>query len=122
MVARNSNLLFGIFLTAFDLRRLRKGDDLLETYTSVQVDEIEGILNSTIIDMIMKMSDATFRPFFIRLVQWTSKGLPKTDIKGIVHRTNAVFTFFLKFSESLKVFYWSGCWFTVARTDLYHSL
>ncbi|KAK5128781.1 hypothetical protein LTR85_000114 [Meristemomyces frigidus] len=85
-VTKNAQTLFIVLLNALDLRRTTsEGED---DYT-----EIFALVDRIALDVTLKLNDATFRPFFIRLVEWATAGLPKKDTKGRVLRATSLYSF-----------------------------
>lgn len=98
-VAKNITPLSAIFLGAFDLRRLEneKGHT-----NGNKLAELEDAINDVALKMVYKLNDAAFRPIFSQLIEWSSSGLPKSDILGTVLRQQSVCGFLHKFFDSLK--------------------
>lgn len=94
-VTKNAQTLYTVLLNAMDLRRAKADEE--DDYTEVfaQVDIIA-------LDMTLKLNDATFRPFFIRLVEWATAGLPKKDARGRVLRATSLYSFAHVLFEQLK--------------------
>lgn len=93
-----SQVLFAVILQAFDLRRdipsdQNGDDDTASTY---------HLVNGVALDMTLKLNDATFRPFFIRLVEWALNTLPKSDAEGRRLRATSLYSFALALFEQLK--------------------
>jgi U3 small nucleolar RNA-associated protein 10 len=72
------------------------------------VDRVEVIYNEVAISVILKLNDATFRPFFIRLVEWAT-ALPDKDVTGRTSRATVLYKFLTALFGKLKV----------CRTDMY---
>ncbi|KAK3678783.1 snoRNA-binding rRNA-processing protein utp10 [Recurvomyces mirabilis] len=92
----NSAALFGILLKAFDLRRTKTTTDD-QDYTTIftKIDTIA-------LETVLKLDDKTFRPFFIRLVDWSSTGLPKKDPPGRLLRATSLYSFAHRFFDQLQ--------------------
>ncbi|KAL1304560.1 hypothetical protein AAFC00_003536 [Neodothiora populina] len=93
--------LFSILTKSFDLRRqsaLLQGGAL----SDAEVIGLEEQRNNLTLDAIMKLNDATFRPFFMRLVTWAAEGLPKKDQPGRLLRLTSLYSFLGRFFEALK--------------------
>lgn len=103
VIVNNSSTLTGIFLRAFDLRRIQFSPRTEESYDNDEVEVAETAVNGVAIKMIYKMNDTTFRPLFTRLLQWASTSLPKSDKKGRRLRLTTLFTFLEAFFDTLKV-------------------
>jgi len=54
------------------------------------------------LESIMKLNDTTFRPFFVRLVEWTSETVSQPDTEGRNLRGISFFGFLHRFFENLK--------------------
>ncbi|KAK5129471.1 hypothetical protein LTR08_003231 [Meristemomyces frigidus] len=94
-VTSNAQMLFTFLLKAFDLRRaVSHGED---DYT-----EVFTVVDRIALDVTLKLNDATFRPFFIRLVEWTTTGLSKKDAKGRILRAASLYSFAHLLFEQLK--------------------
>lgn len=102
-IVENKSQLFHIILQAFDFRRVQQADGLHEQYTDTQVEQIEQRVTEAVIAMILKLNDASFRPLFVQLVEWTVKKLPKTDTDGRTLRAISFYRFLCAFFERLKV-------------------
>ncbi|KAJ9664087.1 snoRNA-binding rRNA-processing protein utp10 [Coniosporium apollinis] len=98
----NAQTLFSLFLKAFDLRRTREVDGFAEEYDDSVLAAAEHLINEAAIAMTMKLNDAVFRPFFVRLVDWASKSLPKKDVKGRHLRATSLFVFLGTLFDKLK--------------------
>lgn len=98
-VVKNVSPLSAIFLCGFDLRRLEnaKGDT-----DANKLAELEDAMNDVALKMVYKLNDAAFRPIFSQLIEWSSSGLPKSDVLGTVLRQQSVFGFLHKFFDNLK--------------------
>lgn len=103
VLIKNASVLFSILNKSFDLRRLLSQQP--QSPDNGQLATIETQRDGLTLDAIMRLNDATFRPFFTRLVSWAGEGLPKKDQTGRVLRLISVYGFLARFFESLKV----GC-------------
>ncbi|KAF2843578.1 hypothetical protein M501DRAFT_994555 [Patellaria atrata CBS 101060] len=101
-IVKNSQILFSFLLNAFDFRRLREAQGLVKFYSDSDIEHVEKELCDVAITMTMKLNDASFRPFFIRMVEWASKGLPKKDHRGRSLRLTSLFVFLDTFFYRLK--------------------
>jgi U3 small nucleolar RNA-associated protein 10 len=89
-IIRNSPALFEILMTGFDLRRNTAAGGIKYEYDNDELEQIENLLIQVTTGMTLKLNDATFRPFFTRLVEW-AKALPKKDTTGRIARATALF-------------------------------
>ena len=96
-ITANSRLLFDILLGVFDLRRHFHQDGDRENHS-----DLFDLVDKTALDTTLKLSDATFRPFFTRLVEWATTSLPKKDEDGRVLRTMSLYSFSLTLFDQLK--------------------
>ena len=103
VIAKHSETLGDLFLKMFDLRRIQLSIPTEDSYDKKEVDGIEVAINEIAIIMIYKLNDATFRPLFLRLSDWTRSVTSIKDEQGRVHRQTTWFTFLMKFFETLKV-------------------
>jgi U3 small nucleolar RNA-associated protein 10 len=103
-IVKNSSSLFELLLKALDHRRLALSrDSMLDiAYTSEEIDNLENVYSDVAITMIMKLNDVTFRPFFARLVEWTT-ALSSKDKSGKTLRATALYRFLTTLFERLKV-------------------
>lgn len=100
-IAKNAALLGQILTKAFDLRRQKHTDDISNADLD-HIASIETVLNEKTLRMIYKLNDASFRPIFIQLVEWTSQGLAKSDKTGKALRQYSIYGFFQAFFDNLK--------------------
>ncbi|KAF2085551.1 hypothetical protein K490DRAFT_75160 [Saccharata proteae CBS 121410] len=100
VVIKSAQTLFKFFLKAFDLRRTCKGQSAQE-YDAAAIDELEQQINDAALVMIMKLNDASFRPFFVHVIEWVSS-LPKKDATGRALRATSLFVFLETFFGKLK--------------------
>ena len=63
--AAHSNDIFTFLLGLLDLRRQRLS-------TVPRQDELDHAVLSTLLDLVMKLSEAKFKPLFLRLLEWVS--------------------------------------------------
>ncbi|EME85551.1 uncharacterized protein MYCFIDRAFT_41337 [Pseudocercospora fijiensis CIRAD86] len=93
-VSKNFQVLSELLLQAHDLRRILTESDAENDTTS-----LSELVNSTTMDTVLKLNDATFRPFFVRFNEWSSarKGELATTL-----RKTSFFSFALAFFEQLK--------------------
>jgi U3 small nucleolar RNA-associated protein 10 len=102
-VAENTGTLFNIVLQALDFRRMLQVEGKNDHYDEAQIQKIEQQIIDAIVAMILKLNDATFRPLFIKLVEWMSKKLPKSDVTGRTLRGISFYRFVGALFERLKV-------------------
>jgi U3 small nucleolar RNA-associated protein 10 len=101
VVVKNSPAIFELLLRAFDHRRLTATNDE-EQYNPEAVDRVESIYNDFAISVILKLNDATFRPFFVRLVEWATS-LSTKEVRGRALRATVLYKFLTVLFGRLKV-------------------
>ncbi|CAG8401998.1 unnamed protein product [Penicillium salamii] len=101
-IAKNIGTLTKILFKAFDLRReqIALGDKAV--FESSAIDEAESALNEVTIKMIYKLNDSTFRPIFLRFVEWATTGAPKKDEQAQVSRLTTFYKFLEVFFGTLQ--------------------
>jgi U3 small nucleolar RNA-associated protein 10 len=100
-VVKNSPAIFELLLKVFDHRRLAATLDP-DTYNPTEIDRLESIYNDVAITVILKLNDATFRPFFIRLTEWATS-LPAKEVRGRTLRATVLYKFLTVLFGRLKV-------------------
>jgi U3 small nucleolar RNA-associated protein 10 len=118
VVVKNSPAIFELLLKAFDHRRLVATSDE-EQYISEAIDRIESIYNDVAISVILKLNDATFRPFFVRLVEWVTL-LPAKDIRGRALRATVLYKSLTVLFGRLKVRFYHLCAATLLTSYISH--
>ena len=103
VIVKHSQVLGDFFLKAFDLRRAHSSSQLGCSYTEDEIAKIEGAINDSAIAMVYKLNDATFRPYFTRALDWATTLPDRKDSKGKTLRRTTLYTFLLKFFDTLKV-------------------
>lgn len=98
---KQAPVLFSVLTKSFDMRRQLTLQSAVVGET--EMTSLEEQRDSLTLDAIMRLNDATFRPFFMRLVQWAAEGLPKSDLSGRVLRLTSLYKFLARFFETLKV-------------------
>ena len=99
-MSKNTTILTGILLKAFDLRRIRHGESSQAELK--EIGDVEKSVNEKALKMIYKLNDASFRPIFTQLVEWSGTGLSKADKAGKALRQYSVYGFLEEFFSSLK--------------------
>lgn len=102
-IVGNSTTLSGIFMGAFDLRRIVSTAQIENDYDDEEIEMVETAIGDVAIKMVYKLNDATFRPLFASLLEWASTGLPKRDKQGQRLRLTSLFAFLQIFFGGLKV-------------------
>lgn len=88
-------------LKVFDLRRLIVADGETGDAVLARLTQLENSVNEKVLKMIYKLNDATFRPVFVQLIEWSSTGL-KGDSVGLSSRRYSVYGFLQSFFDNLK--------------------
>ena len=97
-ISQNARLVFTILLDAFDLRRTHYAQKEEESQRSDIFESVDKIA----LDVTLKLSDATFRPFYITLVEWATKDLTDNNkVEGQVLRLISLYSFSLTLFEQL---------------------
>ena len=103
MIVQHSETLGGLFLKMFDLRYIQLSPPTENSYDSKEIDEVEAAVNEAAVAMIYKLNDATFRPIFMRISDWSKSATSKKDGKGRLHRQTTWYAFLVQFFQTFKV-------------------
>ena len=103
MIVKYSETLGGLFLKMFDLRYIQLSPPTENSYNAEEIDEVEAAVNEAAIAMIYKLNDATFRPLFMRISNWSNSATSKKDGESRLHRQTTWFGFLVQFFQTLKV-------------------
>lgn len=101
-VSKNSSILATIITQVLDLRRQKTAKSAVNEAELRQIDAIEANVYEKALKMIYKLNDASFRPIFIQMMEWTSLDLSKSDEAGLRARQYSVFGFLETFFDTLK--------------------
>lgn len=99
-IRKNITPLSNVFLSAFDFRRQEFEKGPVNSAAASRITEVEGSVNEVALRMVHKLNDATFRPIFSHLVEWTTS-LPASDAQGRNRRSQSVYSFLLAFFSQL---------------------
>ncbi|KAJ5082985.1 U3 small nucleolar RNA-associated protein 10 [Penicillium argentinense] len=102
VVVNNVNVLSKILFKAFDLRRGQTAAGDAANFDNSDLDEVETSLNDVTIKMIYKLNDSTFRPLFLKFVEWATTGAPKKDEQGQLSRLTTFYKFLQVFFGTLR--------------------
>ena len=102
-IAQHSETLGGLFLRMFDLRRIQLSPLTGYSYEIAEIEWVEDIVNDCAVSMVCKLNDITFRPMFLRMLEWTTCLTSKMDMKATIHRQTTWYKFLIKFFGTLKV-------------------
>lgn len=100
-IVKNATLLSRVLLKTFDLRRQKYHADF-EAEVLERITTVESSVNEKALKMIYKLNDASFRPIFTQIIEWTGTGLAKNDKTGRILRQYSVYGFLGTFFETLK--------------------
>lgn len=101
-ISKNSSTLATIITQALDLRRQKVTSSGIGEAQLKPIDAIESNLYEKALKMIYKLNDASFRPIFTQIMEWTQPGLGKSDEAGLQARQYSVFGFLETFFDTLK--------------------
>lgn len=101
-IGKNSSVLASILMKGLDLRRQVHASGDVSPQALKRVGDIESSINDKALKMIYKLNDASFRPIFTQIVEWTGTGLAKKDATGRALRQYSVYSFFHSFFDNLK--------------------
>lgn len=107
IIVKLSETLGDLLLKLFDFRRVQLSPPTEGSYSLDEVAEVEDGVNEAAISMVYKLNDATFRPLFSRILEWT--GVPdlkhdgKSKTNAMLYRQATWYKFLLKFFDTLKV-------------------
>ena len=102
IIAQHSETLCDLLLQMFDFRRIQLSPLADYHLDLAEIGLVEDIVNETAISMTYKLNDATFRPVFSRMLEWTVFPISK-DMKARIHRQITWYTFLLRFFGTFKV-------------------
>ncbi|PGH07574.1 hypothetical protein AJ79_06244 [Helicocarpus griseus UAMH5409] len=100
--AKNVPVLSKLLEKALDIRRTQFSQPANSSYDEADVNTIESQVNGMAIKMIYKLNDTIFRPLFVRLTEWATSGIPKSDGSGRLLRLTTFYKFLGTFFETLK--------------------
>lgn len=103
VIAKNSSSLTGLFLRYFDLRRIQCSPRTEDSYEEDEIEVVEDAVNEVAIKMIYKLSDASFRPLFVKALDWATATPSKKDSLARLHRQTTWYSFLHSFFDTLKV-------------------
>lgn len=103
IIAKQSQKLLGIFLKAFDLRRIQCSPRTEDSYEDNEIDEVEQSVNEVATKMIYKLNDTRFRPMFVKMLEWATTAGNSKERKGKVYRQITWYNFLHTFFDTLQV-------------------
>ncbi|RMZ68626.1 hypothetical protein GMOD_00008352 [Pyrenophora seminiperda CCB06] len=95
-LVKASSPLFSLLLQMFRLRETIQSENNKEI-DGEEVEQLENILIESVIAMVLKLSDATFRPFFVQLVD--QEGPVQADLQRSITFYKLLTAFFDKFKS-----------------------
>lgn len=99
-IRKNITPLSTLFLSAFDFRRQEFTKGPVNAAVAAKISEVEDGVIDVALKMVHKLNDATFRPIFSHLVDWTT-ALPVADAQGRMQRSQSVYSFLRAFFAQL---------------------
>ncbi|KAF2202853.1 hypothetical protein GQ43DRAFT_479562 [Delitschia confertaspora ATCC 74209] len=93
-LVKTSSVIFSLLLEVFDLRSQCSGQSKV---SMDDVDHLEDTMIEAVISMTLKLNDATFRPFFVQLVDWLS-----ASKKDRLSRATTFYRFLSAFFDKFK--------------------
>lgn len=101
-VVKNVEMLSKILFKAFDLRREQAALGDKAIFDLSDLDEAESAMNDVTIKMIYKLNDSTFRPLFLKFVEWATAGVIKRDEQAHLARLTTFYKFARVFFGTLQ--------------------
>ena len=99
---KNSLPLQQTLIELLDLRNVYEAEKLYHEYSDSALEAAEQKINNLAMSIIMKMNDKSFRPIFVRIVDWATTPMT-TNRKALERRTISFFKFYEVFNDQLKV-------------------
>lgn len=99
-INRHSSLVLSIMKHLFDLRGRVATSSTGNSPIEQALDELDRSRDAVMMTAIMKMNDATFRPFFVQLVEWATEASDKA--KSSAGRSISLYGFLSTFFSTLK--------------------
>lgn len=101
-IVKNVSALSKILFNAFDLRREQTALGDRAKFVAADLDVAESALNEVTIKMIYKLNDSTFRPLFLKFVEWATAGAAKKDEQTQISRLTTFYKFLQVFFGTLQ--------------------
>ena len=86
-----------------------------DSYEDDEIEAVEDAVNEVAIKMIYKLNDATFRPVFIKFLDWATASSSKKDAKTRLYRQTTWYSFLHSFFETLKVSFFKQSYLSCAN-------
>lgn len=103
VVAKQSQNLLSILLGVFDLRRVQCSPHTDDSYEEDEINEVERAGHEVAIKMIYKLNDASFRPMFVKILEWATTEANSEERKGKIYRLITWYNFLHAFFDTLQV-------------------
>ena len=102
LIVEQRENLTNFLVKVFDLRRIQFSPRTEDSFEDNEVEDAEAAIFDSTIALIYKLNDATFRPVLSQLLEWTRSPSLK-DKNAVMYRRTTVYTFLIKFFDTLKV-------------------
>lgn len=102
---KSSSTLFNLILSTFNLRNAIDSQNDAD-FDDEEVEQLENTLVESVVAMVLKLNDATFRPFFVQLVDQEGPVSSKPE------RAITFYRFLASFFDKFKVFHLAPCTLT----------
>ena len=102
-ISKNVGILSAILLKAFGLRQEQAALGSGAKFDASDLEETENVIIQVTISMIYKLNDTTFRPIFVKFVEWAGAGLSAKDALGKLSRLTMLYKFLQSFFGTLQV-------------------
>ncbi|KAL6720436.1 snoRNA-binding rRNA-processing protein utp10 [Lecanora helva] len=101
IIVKQSENLGDLLMRMLDLRRIQLSPPTEDSYSIDEIEEVESAVNDVAVAMIYKLNDATFRPLFSRILEWSTH-TESSDKSAKLHRQTSWYRFLYKFFNTLK--------------------
>ncbi|KAF2222501.1 armadillo-type protein [Elsinoe ampelina] len=98
-MSKHHNAILSILKQTFDLRAGLSAASEEESLDDEELDDLDKRRDAIMMRTIMKLNDATFRPFFASLVEWATED---SDEEAQIDRQLSLYTFLATFFDTLK--------------------
>ncbi|PNS15203.1 hypothetical protein CAC42_8204 [Sphaceloma murrayae] len=114
-MGKQHSSILSIIHQTFDLRARVAASADEDVVEPTELDELDIQRNSILMKVIMKLNDATFRPFFVSLVDWATSD---SDAALQSTRQHSLYTFLTTFFDTLKSLVTSYATYLLEHTAL----
>ncbi|GAM90762.1 hypothetical protein ANO11243_088070 [Dothideomycetidae sp. 11243] len=105
-VNKQGHVVLSVLKQLFDLRQeVSIANDLDDDEAKDLLDELDKSRDAVMMKTILKLNDATFRPFFVQLVEWAMEDTDRADgsaAQGKLQRAASLYGFLSTFFSTLK--------------------